>query len=245
MKTLYLIPARGGSKGIPRKNIKDFAGKPLIAHAISHALEAGADKTDICVSTDSEEIAEVARNAGASVPFIRPAEFSGDTASSRDVMIHALDWYESHGVHYERLVLLQPTSPLRTAADITSAIALFDATPGADMAVSVAEVDANPYYNAFEADGEGYLHLSKGDGGITRRQDAPKVWRYTGAVYVIDTESLRRSPLSKMKKIVGCEMPASRAVDLDTPDDWLLAEFLYTKINQPICQQPIPTPSKE
>lgn len=226
-KYLYLIPARGGSKGIPGKNIKPFCGVPLIGHTIRHAL-AVASAEDVVVSTDSEAIAHVARSEGASVPFMRPAELATDTASSRSVMIHALDWMERHGRHYDAIVLLQPTSPLRTPGDIRRAISLFEesrrsALP-ARMAVTVSEARTNPYYSAFETDSQGFLHISKGDGHYTRRQDAPKVWEFNGAVYVIDAEALRIDEISRLDRIVPVEMPASRSIDLDSPADWARAE---------------------
>lgn len=232
MKTLYLITARGGSKGIPGKNIKPLAGKPLIEHTISCALCAGASPDDICVSTDSEEIAAVARNLGLKIPFIRPSELATDSAGSYPVMIHALDFFLNRGVEYDRIILLQPTSPFRLPEDIINAASLW--TPETDMVVSVTEAAANPYYDAFETDNDGFLHISKGDGSFTRRQDAPKVWQYNGAVYVISTSSLRKGPFNTFKKIVPYCMPRERSLDLDTPADWMLAEFIFAnQLNNP------------
>lgn len=230
MKYLYIIPARGGSKGIPGKNIRHFAGVPLIARSVAQAL-AMASAEDVCVTTDAEDIAEAARKAGAEIRFMRPANLATDTASSRDVMLHAIDFYESQGESYDAIVLLQPTSPLRTVDDIRNAIRAFEKAceegESPDMAVSVCEAEANPYYNAFEADSRGFLHLSKGDGKYTRRQDAPKVWQYNGAVYVIRPESLRCNPMAKFERIIPVEMPSARSVDLDTEADWMLAEHLF------------------
>lgn len=223
--TLFIIPARGGSKGIPGKNIKPFCGRPLLHYAIDCARRAGASDADICVSTDSREIAECARDAGLEVPFMRPELLATDTASSYDVLLHALNWYESHGRRYDRVVLLQTTSPLRTPDDVAGCMALW--TPEVDMVVSVCDARTNPYYNAFETDDDGMLHISKGDGQFTRRQDAPKVYEYNGAVYVITAESLKREPLSAFKRRVPFVMPASRSVDLDSPADWLIAEQLF------------------
>lgn len=222
MRLLYLIPARGGSKGIPGKNIKPFLGKPLICHAIDHARGAGASDADICVSTDSEEIKKVAEDYGLVVPFVRPDSLATDTAGSYGVILHALEWYADRGVDYDGVVLLQPTSPLRMPQDIIGAIREW--TPGVDMVVSVCEAATNPYYNAFETDAEGNLHISKGDGRYTRRQDAPKVWEYNGAVYVMSTESLRRMPMSEFPVRKPYFMPSSRSADLDTPSDWARAE---------------------
>lgn len=228
MRTLYLITARGGSKGIPGKNIKPFAGEPLICHSIRHAREAGADDEDICVSTDSEEIKNVAESCSLHVPFLRPAELATDKSSSYDCMLHAVDYYERQGIRYDRLVLLQPTSPLRTAQDIKKALELW--REDIDMVVSVREARSNPYYGTFETDENGMLHISKGEGRYTRRQDAPKVWEYNGAVYVINVESLKRTPMSEFRRIIPSEMPADRSIDLDTPLDWKIAEEIYIKL---------------
>lgn len=229
-KYLYLIPARGGSKGIPGKNIKPLAGVPLIGHTIRQALTL-ADKTDVVVSTDDARIADVAIQEGASVPFMRPSELATDTASSRSVIIDALDRMEALGIHYDAVVLLQPTSPLRTPGDIRRAIEAFehsrnskDDTNSAEMAVTVCEARTNPYYSAFETNAEGFLHISKGDGHYTRRQDAPKVWEFNGAVYVIDSDAIRKDEISRLSRIIPVEMPADRSIDLDTPADWARAE---------------------
>lgn len=227
MATLFLIPARGGSKGIPGKNIKPFCGKPLICHSIDHARALSEDAL-ICVSTDSEEIRRVAEDHGLHVPFLRPAELATDRSGSREVMIHALDRYRDMGVDIDRLVLLQPTSPLRTPEDIQNCLDLY--TPQLDMVVSVKEAATNPYYNAFEPDEDGYLHISKGPGTYTRRQDAPKVWEYNGAVYVINPASLRERPMGLFKHRRMYAMPTERSVDLDTPLDWLMAEQLASTI---------------
>lgn len=223
---LYLIPARGGSKGIPGKNIRPFGGKPLIAYAIEQGLGLAADPADVVVSTDSEEIAAVARKYGANVPFMRPDYLAADNSGSREVIVHALDFMRDAGRDYDAVVLLQPTSPFRSVDDITAAVGIYEKEDDADMVVSVTEAEDNPYYNAFEADGRGCLHLSKGDGVAVRRQDAPKVWRYTGAVYVINPDSIRRLPMARFPRIIPSPMPSDRAVDLDTPRDWAVAEFL-------------------
>lgn len=228
MRLLYLIPARGGSKGIPGKNIKLFLGKPLICHAIDHARGVGACDADICVSTDSEEIRSVAESYGLHVPFLRPARLATDTAGSYEVILHALDWYAERGVRYDAVVLLQPTSPLRLPEDVTGAIREW--RKGIDMVVSVCEAATNPYYNAFETDADGNLHISKGDGHYTRRQDAPKVWEYNGAVYVMDADSLRRMPMSEFPVRKPYFMPSSRSVDLDSPSDWARAEDLAREV---------------
>lgn len=229
MKTLYVIPARGGSKGIPHKNIKPLAGKPLIGYSIDVARQLAADN-DICLTTDDPEIAATAESMGLNVPFLRPASLATDTCGTYEVLIHALDFYRDRGIDYDTLVLLQPTSPMRTADDVRAAMALY--SPDIDMVVTVKEAASNPYYNCYETDNDGFLHISKGDGGYTRRQDAPKVWEYNGAVYVINVESLRRMPLSAFTRRRMSVMPAERSVDLDTPVDWLIAEKLIENSKQ-------------
>ena len=223
MKTLYIIPARGGSKGIPGKNIKPLAGKPLIAYSVEVARQLAPD-CDICVTTDDLEIIATVENMGLKVPFVRPAELATDHSGTYEVLLHALNHYEQQGISYARIVLLQPTSPFRTVDDVNNSLKLY--TPDIDMVVSVKQASANPYYNAFETDENGFLHISKGEGNYTRRQDAPPVWEYNGAVYVINTQSLRKMPLNKFPRRRMCEMSAEHSIDLATPTDWLIAESL-------------------
>ena len=233
---LYIIPARGGSKGIPGKNIKKLCGRPLIAYSIDAAKECATDEAHIILSTDSDEIAQTARSLGLKVDYSRPAELATDTSGSREVILDAMDWADKKGIKYDCVVLLQPTSPMRTAKDIREALALYD--KDTDMVVSVTEASTNPYYNCFEKDDEtGFLHISKGAGKLTRRQDAPKAWEYNGAVYVINPDAIRKMGLGEFKKRVPFEMPKSRSIDLDTPTDWTIAEILMAQTNQ--CDKPL------
>ena len=147
---LIIIPARGGSKGIPRKNIKPLNGKPLIYYAIDTA-RAIAEDENICVSTDDNEIKSVVEAYGLMVPFLRPDELATDTAGTYEVLLQALDFYENQGKHFKAVLLLQTTSPFRTAKQVREALTLFDQSD-ADMVVSVKECPANPYYNVFEED---------------------------------------------------------------------------------------------
>jgi len=236
LKPLYIIPARGGSKGIPGKNIKKLAGRPLIAYAIDAAKNAGGDEHHIILSTDYDEIADTARGLGLPVKYMRPAELATDSSGSREVILDAMDWADRQGIVYDCVVLLQPTSPLRTSDDIKDALAIY--TPEIDMVVSVTDAATNPYYNCYETDSEsGYLRISKGDGSLTRRQDAPKAWEYNGAVYVINPESIRRMPMGNFLKRVPFVMPRQRSIDLDTPTDWLIAEILMAQNN--VDSQPL------
>ena len=225
MNILVIIPARGGSKGIPGKNIKLLGGKPLIYYAIDVA-RAIVDDTHICVSTDDDQIIRVVEQYGVSVPFIRPTELATDTAGSYGVLLHALSFYESKGEHFDAVVLLQVTSPFRTVNHVREALNLYN--KDLDMVVSVKETDSNPYYLCFEEDTEGMLHISKGDGHYTRRQDCPPVYEYNGAIYIINPERMKAMPLNKFKKRVKYVMDREHSVDLDTMMDWMIAEYMIT-----------------
>ena len=224
LNPLYIIPARGGSKGIPHKIIKPLAGRPLIAYTIAVARELCSDPRRILLSTDDAGIAAVAEGLGLPVPYMRPADLATDTAGSREVMLDAMRYADEAGIAYDCVVLLQPTSPLRTAADVRAAMALY--TPDVDMVVSVEPAACNPYYNCFETGPDGTLHISKGDGLLTRRQDAPEAWTFNGAVYVINPVSLRAMPMGAFPKRIPSPMPAEHSIDLDTPRDWVIAEAL-------------------
>jgi len=226
MKILIIIPARGGSKGIPRKNIKPFNGKPLIYYTIDCA-RAICDDKDICVSTDDAEIISVVEQYGLKVPFVRPAELSTDTAGTYEVLLHALNYYEKQGRRYDVVMLLQNTSPFRTAEHVKEALKLF--SPKVDMVVSVKECPANPYYCVFEEDSNGFLHVCKGDGNIFRRQDAPKVYEYNGAIYIMNAETLKTTHMHKMHKRVKYVMDDMSSFDLDTMTDWNIAESIIKK----------------
>ena len=224
-KTLFLIMARGGSKGIPGKNIKSLAGKPLLYYAIDTARQFVPD-TQICLSTDDLEIKSKAEKHGLSVPFIRPPELATDEADSYDVELHALDFYHNQGIEFETLVVLQPTSPFRTIQQVKQALDLY--SPECDMVVSVKESTSNPYYNLCEEDSNGFLQKSK-PGNYIRRQDCPPVYEYNGAIYVVNIESLKQMPEDKFQKVKKIVMDDFTSVDLDNPIDWEWAEFLINK----------------
>ena len=220
--SLIIIPARGGSKGIPGKNIKPLNGKPLIHYSLEYARHFANDK-DICVTTDSTAIADCVADLGYTVPFIRPAELATDTAGSYEVLLHALHFYEQQGKSYDSIILLQPTSPFRKKEHLVDALKLYN--PSVDMVVSVTEPEANPYYNLFEENKDGFLTKSK-TGTFERRQDCPKIYQYNGSFYIINTTSLKQRPLTDFNKIVKYVMPIEYSHDLDTPYDWQLAELL-------------------
>ena len=224
MKILYLIPARGGSKGVPKKNIKELAGIPLIGHTIKAALEV-ADAKDICVSTDSDEIAKVAEGYGLKVPFRRPAEISSDFASNEQVILHAIDFFRERGVVYEYVVVLQPTSPLRQGTHIREAVELIDVN--SELIVSVKETDSNPYYVLFEEGENGVLEKVK-KGVFTRRQDCPIVYELNGAVYVIQVEKLRAKGYQNLA-MTKYFMDKVHSIDIDDLMDFAIAEYILSQ----------------
>lgn len=222
MKPLVIIPARGGSKGIPRKNIKLLNNKPLIHWTIDEARKIFSDDL-ICVSTDDAEIKEVVESIGLSVPFLRPAELAVDNAGTYEVLLHAVDWYEKQGYLPEVVVLLQPTSPFRTTEHIREAMQLY--SDDLEMVVSVKETKSNPYYILLEEDESGFLIKSK-KSNATRRQDVPKVWELNGAIYIINVKSLIEKPMSQFSKVKKYEMDEISSHDLDTILDWKVAEVI-------------------
>lgn len=228
MNILVVIPARGGSKGIPGKNIKPLNGKPLIYYTID-AARCVVDDANICVSTDDEQIIESVEQYGLKVPFKRPENLATDTASTYEVLLHALQFYEDKGERYDIIILLQATSPFRTGEHIKEALTLY--SKDIDMVVSVKETDSNPYYVCFEEDTDGMLQISKGDGHYTRRQDCPPVYEYNGAIYIINPDSLKNKTLNKFSKRKKYLMDREHSLDLDTMLDWEVAELVIKNIS--------------
>lgn len=224
MKPLIIIPARGGSKGVPGKNIKLLNGKPLIQYTIEAALEV-TDKENIIVSTDSQDIKNVVEHLGIKIHALRPKELASDTSSTYDVLLHELNTLEKNGRHYEHLILLQPTSPFRTGKHILEAWRLYN--DDLDMVVSVKETKANPYFVLREEDENGFLKPSKISNSI-RRQDVPKVWELNGAIYIINTVSLKKMPIVSFGNVKKYVMDELSSLDIDTNLDWIVAENLLT-----------------
>ena len=223
MKPLVIIPARGGSKGVPRKNIKLLSGKPLIQYTIEAARAIFPDEV-ICVSTDDDEIMNVVENLGLTVPFTRPPELATDEAGSQEVLLHAISFYEQEKNYVpDIIILLQVTSPFRTAQHIREALALFD--EDCEMVVSVKETKANPYYVLMEENVHGWLAKSK-NGDFKRRQDCPKVWEVNGAIYIMATSAIKSKFISEFTKVRKFEINEISSHDIDTKLDWLLAEVI-------------------
>lgn len=224
MNPIVVIPARGGSKGVPGKNIKKLGGKPLIEYTISAAREVFDDR-DIIVSTDDIQIRKAVEKTGLKVPFLRPESLATDHSSTQDVLIHALEYFESLGNRPDSLILLQPTSPFRNSKHIMEAMEIYKSNPGVEMVVSVKETGANPYYVLFEEDIKGFLKKSK-EGNFTRRQDCPKVWEYNGAIYIINVSGLQKKRISEFKKVKKYVMDKRSSMDIDDEYDWMLAELM-------------------
>jgi len=210
---LAVIPARGGSKGLPGKNILPVQGRPLLAWTADAALAACAlDR--VVVSSDADAILAAARACGVET-LRRPAELATDTATTLDVIVHALDACPGHDI----VVVLQPTSPLRTAADIDGALERFAAT-GAPSCVSVCEAEQSPYWMYRLGAGQALLPVVDGTPQATRRQDLPTVYVLNGAVYVADTAWLRTTRAFVAAGTVAHVMPVERSLDIDTAQDF-------------------------
>lgn len=220
--TLIIIPARGGSKGLPGKNIKPLNGKPLICYTIDAAREV-VDDTNICVSTDDKKIISVVEEYGLKVPFIRPFILASDSASTYEVLLHALDYYEGINKKFKQIILLQPTSPLRQGRHIKEALELY--SDKIEMVVSVKATKSNPYYVLFEETKEGYLEKSK-KSSFKTRQDCPKVWEYNGAIYIINVIALRKYSIGLFTKIIKYVMDNMSSIDIDDEIDFKMTEFL-------------------
>jgi CMP-N-acetylneuraminic acid synthetase len=223
---LCTICARGGSKGVPRKNVRHVGGKPLLVHSIEHALEWDR-ATDLVVSTDDEEIREVAVTYGADAPFLRPAELATDDAAKLPVIEHAASEMERHRERrYDYVVDLDATAPIRLVEDIENCFQVA-AADDVSNAYTVTETDKNPYFNMVELDADGYAHLSKQpDADVIRRQDSPTVYVMNASVYVYERDFLAETDSVHGDRTKVSVMPRERSVDIDTPLDLQFVKFL-------------------
>lgn len=224
--TIATICARGGSKGLPGKNLRPFNGRPLIVHSIEQAL-ACPDVSGVYVSTDDAKIAAVARAAGARVPYLRPAHLATDSAPKLPVIEHLMQHLESEGLLIARVVDLQPTSPLREATDITQAL---QACTNAEVTVSVRLASDNPYFNLVEPGADGWFHLSKGTGSV-RRQDVPAVYALNGSIYVWQRAALAQAAQHGLwsVKLGVYVMERHKSVDIDDLEDFEYAQWLAAR----------------
>lgn len=224
MKILTIIPARGGSKGIHQKNIRSLAGKPLIGWTIEAALSAQTPQR-VIVSTDDAIIAQVARSLGAEVPFLRPAEFATDTAKTLDVVMHALDWLErEENFIPDAILLLQPTSPLRTSEDIDVAVGVYQRKAAAAV-VSVCEVQHPVEWLKRIGPDQELLPWQTGP-QITRRQDGEPLVQLNGALYLVSSSALLHQQTFTPDRTFAYVMPPERSIDIDSLWEFHVAELI-------------------
>jgi CMP-N-acetylneuraminic acid synthetase len=231
MRTLGIIPARGGSKGVPGKNIKLLNGKPLLQYTSEIALESQY-LTDVILSSDDNEINTVARSLGIQVPFLRPQELAQDQTPTIDVIIHALQWFENQAIFFDAVCLLQVTSPFRTVEFLDKAIEKFIAS-GCDSLVSVQKVphEYNPHWT-FEVNLEGNLKIATGEEKIiSRRQELPEAFHRDGSIYIMKTEVLLQQHSLYGKTTSFIESSPELYINIDTLADWEKAEQMI-KNNQ-------------
>lgn len=221
-KIVCVIPARGGSKGLPGKNIKMFLDKPLIARTIEQAKSSGLIDR-VIVSTDDKKIASISKKYGAEVPFIRPKFLAQDKSSIVDVLLHAIEWLKKDDYSFDILVLLHATAPLRSVKDINNSIKLLF-NKNVSNVFSVTEAHRNPYFNMVEVN-QGRVRLVK-RGRFTSRQEAPKVYDMNASIYVWWKDVLKNKKRIFLRNSRVYVMPKERSVDIDNEIDFRIAEFL-------------------
>lgn len=231
-KILGVITARGGSKGLPGKNIKLLGGKPLIAYTIDAARKSHLI-THLIVSTDDEEIAAVASQAGGDVPFRRPQELAQDNTPHLPVMQHAIQFMEQKlGITFDYAVIFQPTSPFRTVEDIDGTLQKLITTT-ADSAVSVCEVEPSAHpMKIKKLEGDRVLPYCLEEPEGARRQDLPVAYKRSAAVYAMRRDLIIKDNRLYGDHIVGYIVPQDRSIDIDTPLDWLKAEYLLAELKK-------------
>ena len=226
-RILAIIPARSGSKGLANKNIRRMCGKPLIAHSI--ALTKGMDIIDkVFVSTDSEEYAEIAKEYGADISFLRSKELASDTANTWDVVKEVVEIFENNNEYFDIIILLQPTSPLRIEEDIYNALDTFFGK-GADVVITVCEPEHSPLLaNELKPDGSMDKFFMDERTSLPR-QEMPKTHRINGAIYIIKKDYLLSSENIYKGKCYASIMPKERSIDIDDEMDFLIAEMILSR----------------
>ena len=232
MTTLCIIGARGGSQGLPQKNVRPLLGKPLIAWSIEQAIETP-EIDRVVVSTDSEDIADIASSSGAEVPFVRPENLSGPNVGKFQVWQHALMTCETHfEENYEFLVDLDCTNPLRDPKDISAAIAQFRRSRerGVDAVFSVCDARKNPYFNLVEPDEIGAMRMSKSPNkSIVARQAAPPVFEHVASIYVLDPQYLRQANHLLDGHSEGYDIGQDKSFDIDSYLDFEIVQYLMKR----------------
>jgi N,N'-diacetyl-8-epilegionaminate cytidylyltransferase len=221
--------ARGGSKGLPRKNLLPLAGKPLIVHSIDTALALPRVRK-VVVSTDDQEIADVARKAGADVPFMRPAELATDTAAEWLAWRHAINALHKNGEKFDVFLSLPATAPLRNLADVNCCIDVLQNNTSCDAVITVREAERSPYFNMVRQNPDSSVQLAI-EGRFHRRQDAPVLYDMTTVAYVVRTDFILKADRIFDGKVRAVKIPRERALDIDTGMDMLIGEALIGKVS--------------
>jgi CMP-N-acetylneuraminic acid synthetase len=228
LRCVAFIFARGGSKGLPGKNIKLLAGKPLIAHSIETARAIPRIET-VIVSTDDESIARVARAFGAETPFLRPSELATDRAPEWLAWQHAIRWFEQHRGPFDVFVSLPATAPFRTSDDVERCLNCLLENEETDIIVTGCEASRSPYFNMVQAEQDGTVRLAIEGHAYANRQEAPKLFDMTTLAYVARPSFVISSTRVFDGKVRLVEVPPERALDIDTPLDFEMAEFLASR----------------
>ena len=224
MKIIFFIPARGGSKGMPNKNVKILDGTPLIGHSIKQAF-ASKYEGKVVVSTDDENIKEIAEGFNAEVPFLRPHHLATDTSATIDVLIHALQYYKEKGETFELVVLLQPTSPLRSVCDIDKSIDLI-LEKSVDSVVSVCKCEHSPLWSNTIPDSGMMQEFLRPEIKGLNRQQLPDYYRLNGAVYVSTIKAITINAAFIHKSCYAYKMPVNRSIDIDSELDFKMANLI-------------------
>tara|TARA_X000001036_G_C20613972_1_gene780151 strand:+ start:127 stop:816 length:690 start_codon:yes stop_codon:yes gene_type:complete len=226
---IAIIPARGGSKRIPKKNIKNFLGKPIISYSVELAIKSNLfDK--VIVSTDCDEIAEIAKSYGAEVPFKRPKAISDDFSTLNEVLKHAIDFIENDGFLYEYVCCIYATAPFIEIDDVTRGFELINTKKW--ESVIAATNFSYPIFRSFEKDKKGGLKMVFPDHYSSRSQDLPEIFHDAGQFFWAKSEFLKKSPSGFNQNNTIIEIPNYRAQDIDTDEDWQRAELIYKYLNE-------------
>ena len=230
MKALAVITARGGSKRIPRKNIKEFCGQPIITYSIKAALESGVFE-EVMVSTDDAEIAEIAKGAGAQVPFMRSSDTANDFATTADVIAEVLESYKQCGKVFDAVCCIYPTAPFVSATKLKNAMNLLE-EKDADSVLPVVRFSFPPQRSVVMEDG--FMKFKWPEHALTRSQDLEPFYHDAGQFYCINVNSFAEQKKMVMEKTVPIEMPELEVQDIDTEEDWQIAEVKYKVMQQKV-----------
>jgi CMP-N,N'-diacetyllegionaminic acid synthase len=223
---IAIVPARGGSKGLPGKNTREICGRPLLAWSVRAGLESRY-VDEVIVSTDSEDIAQVALKAGAKVPFLRPSELAQDTSTSFDVIVHALDHYKKLETQFSYIALLEPTSPMRTAEDVDQALEKLVAHKSATSIVGVCKTESqNPAFLVKISETGLISGYQQTDMPVLRRQDIPDVYFFEGSLYISEVPFLLERKSFYHQRTLACEFPKWKSFEIDDVDDFTIVEAL-------------------